>query len=363
MLSTLKLNSSPHQRVKRDTSQVMRLVIYAMLPGIALQTYFFGYGVLIQCLLAGITAITAEAAVLFIRKKNIERTLSDYSALLTGLLVAVSIPPLLPWWMTVIGVGFAIIVAKQLYGGLGFNMFNPAMIAYVVLLVSFPAAMTMWVPPQSLIYHDVSFIDTLYVIFSQYTQSGYDIQQLRTIADGTTMATPLDAVKTGLSNQQTYSEVLSSSLFNQNAVQSAGVGWAWVSLGYLIGGLALLKLKIISWQIPMSMIGSVAVLSLLFFGIDSDLYASPLFHLLNGSVLIGAFFIATDPVSASTTPRGRLVFGALIGFWIVIIRNFGGYPDAVAFAVLIMNMAVPLIDYYTQPRTYGHKTTSARSKQ
>ena len=361
MIPTLKLNSSPHQRVKRDTGQVMRLVIYAMLPGIALQTYFFGFGVIIQCILATLTAVAAEALLLFIRKKNIERTLSDYSAVLTGLLIAVSIPPLLPWWMTVLGTAFAIIIVKQLYGGLGFNMFNPAMVGYVVLLISFPAAMTMWLPPNSLMYYEANFVDTAMVIFSNFTQSGYDIQQLRVIADGTTMATPLDAVKTGLANQQTYGEVLSTSLFNQDTINAAGVGWAWVSMGYLLGGLYLLKIRVISWQIPVSLVCSVAVLSLLFFGYDSDLFASPLFHLLNGSVFIGAFLIATDPVSASTTPRGRIVFGAMIGFWIVIIRNFGGYPDAVAFAVIIMNMAVPLIDYYTQPRTYGHKAKSARN--
>ena len=359
----LTLSSSPHQRVSRDTGQIMRFVIFAMIPGILCQWYFFGWGVIIQSALAVIVAVAFEAGVLFLRGKAVERTLSDYSAVLTGLLLAVSIPPTLPWWMTVIGIFFAIVVAKQVYGGLGYNMFNPAMIGYVVLLISFPAAMTMWVPPFQLAADPIGLADTLHLIFTGFTQAGYDISQLREGVDGVTMATPLDTVKTGLTQGYTYPELVSQNSFSNEILSGFGAGWGWVSVAYLAGGLALLKARVINWSIPGSMIISVITIASSLYLYDAGRFASPLFHLLNGALMIGAFFIATDPVSASTTPRGRLIFGAAIGFWIVIIRTFGGYPDAVAFSVIIMNMAVPLIDYYTRPRTYGHQQKRSANKR
>ena len=315
---------------------------------------------LIQAIIAVFSAVLFEGVILYLRKRPIERTLTDYSAALTGLLIAISIPPTLPWWMTVIGVFFAIGVAKQVYGGLGFNIFNPAMIAYVVLLISFPAAMSLWLPATTQAGITPSFLDSVSLIFTGFTTSGYDVTQLRTIADGVTMATPLDTLKTDLTQGLTYSESLSKATFNGSFFDAAGAGWGWVSLAYLLGGLALVKTRVISWHIPGSMIVSVFICAAVLHLANGDVYASPLFHLLNGAVIVGAFFIATDPVSASTTPRGRIIFGAAIGFWIVIIRVFGGYPDAVAFAVIIMNMAVPLIDYYTRPRVYGKNVTSKR---
>ncbi|WP_394221013.1 electron transport complex subunit RsxD [Alteromonas gracilis] len=357
----LSLSSSPHQRVKRDTGQVMRMVIYAMIPGMIAQSFFFGWGMLIQAVIAVVSALVIEGVILFLRKRPIERTLTDYSAILTGLLIAISIPPTLPWWMTVTGVFFAIAVAKQVYGGLGFNIFNPAMIAYVVLLMSFPAAMSQWLPPATLAGISPSFLDSVSLIFTGFTTSGYDVTQLKTIADGVTMATPLDTLKTDLTQGVTYSESLANPIFNGGFFDAAGTGWGFVSLAYLLGGLYLWKTRVISWHIPGGMLLSVFVCALLLHLTNADYYASPLFHLFNGAVMVGAFFIATDPVSASTTPKGRIIFGAAIGFWVVIIRTFGGYPDAVAFAVIIMNTAVPLIDYYTRPRVYGKNV--GRGKQ
>jgi electron transport complex protein RnfD len=263
--------------------------------------------------------------------------------------------------MTVTGVFFAIAVAKQVYGGLGFNIFNPAMIAYVVLLISFPAAMSLWLPPATHAGITPSFFDSVSLIFTGFTTSGYDVTQLKTIADGVTMATPLDTLKTDLTQGVTYSESLAKPIFDGGVFEAAGAGWGMVSLAYLLGGLYLWKTRVISWHIPGGMLLSVFVCASLLHLANADYYASPLFHLFNGAVMVGAFFIATDPVSASTTPRGRIIFGAAIGFWVVIIRTFGGYPDAVAFAVIIMNMAVPLIDYYTRPRVYG-KNVKGRGK-
>lgn len=231
------------------------------------------------------------------------------------------------------------------------------MIGYVVLLISFPAAMSLWLPPDTHANLTPSFFDSVTLIFTGYSTSGYDVTQLRTIADGVTMATPLDTLKTDLTQGLTYSESLLKPIFVDGLFGASGAGWGWVSLSYLLGGLWLIRINVITWHIPISMLASVFVSALVLQIADADHYASPLFHLLNGAVMVGAFFIATDPVSASTTTKGRLIYGAAIGFWVVIIRVFGGYPDAIAFAVIIMNMVVPLIDYYTRPRTYGHQVS------
>lgn len=224
----LILSSSPYQRVKRDTGQVMRLVIYAMVPGIIAQTVFFGWGTLIQAFLAVASALVFEGVILWLRKRPIERTLTDYSAILTGLLIAISIPPTLPWWMTITGVFFAIAVAKQVYGGLGFNIFNPAMIGYVVLLISFPAAMSLWLPPQHLASLTPSFLDSAALIFTDFSTTGYDVTQLRTVADGVTMATPLDTLKTDLTLGITYSESLLRPIFFHGAIS---ICWCRLGMG------------------------------------------------------------------------------------------------------------------------------------
>ncbi|WP_026375495.1 electron transport complex subunit RsxD [Aestuariibacter salexigens] len=349
------LASSPHQRVNRDTGQIMRMVCYAALPGIAMQCWFFGMGVLVHLLIASATAVATEALILELRKKDFERAVKDCSALLTALLIAVSIPPFAPWWITVIGTVFAIGVVKQLYGGLGFNLFNPAMAAYVMLLVSFPVQMTAWLPPQSLAEQSHNLMDAISIIFSGFTTEGYSISQLRVDVDGVTLATPLDAVKTGLTQGKTVSETLGLSIFNG----ATGIGWFAVNAAFLLGGLFLLQQRVISWHMPISMLAGLALTASFFYLLDSDQYSSPWFHLFSGGAMLGAFFIVTDPVSGSTTRNGRLIFGAAIGIWVYIIRQWGGYPDAIAFAVLIMNMAVPLIDYYTQPRTYGHRSNSS----
>lgn len=356
---TFKLASSPHQHIRRNTGQIMRLVIYAALPGLLVQTWFFGWGAIVHFVIAALTAVVTEAAILELRKKDFERAIKDSSALLTALLIAISIPPFAPWWISVIGTFFAIAIVKQLYGGLGFNLFNPAMAAYVMLLVSFPVQMTGWLPPASLAEHSHDLLDAIYMIFSGYSTEGFSLNQLRTGVDGVTMATPLDTLKTNLTQGMTYQESLNSAIFSGGT----GIGWFSVNLIYLLGGLYLLKNKVINWHIPISLLAGLFVCAAIMHLIDADQFASPTFHLFSGGIMLGAFFIATDPVSASTTNKGRIIFGAAIGVWIFIIRTWGGYPDAIAFAVLIMNMAVPLIDYYTQPRTYGHSKPARSSAE
>lgn len=342
--------SSPHARAKRSTADMMKWVAICALPGLAVQSYFFGFGTLIQLALAISVALLLEAGVMLLRKRPVRSALRDYSAVVTAWLLAVAIPPLSPWWIVVIGLIFAILIGKHLYGGLGQNPFNPAMVAYVVLLISFPVQMTSWLAPGQLTPEPVSLLNSFSLIFTGFNLDGLSLQQIRTGIDGITMATPLDALKTSLRAGQTMSEAMGQPQFSG----LAGIGWEWVNLAYLAGGLALLKLRIINWHIPFSYLGGLLVASLLMMLLAPGTTASPMMHLLSGATMLGAFFIATDPVSASTTTKGRLIYGAFIGVMVFIIRSWGGFPDGVAFAVLLANMCVPLIDYYSKPRTYGH---------
>ena len=347
-----RIASSPYTHNQRQTSRIMMLVLIAALPGIATQLWFFGWGTLFQIILAAVSALAAEAAVLQLRKQPIAAILKDNSALLTGLLLTVSIPPLAPWWMVVLGTVFAVIIAKQLYGGLGQNPFNPAMIGYVVLLISFPVQMTSWLPPHDIAATAPGLLDALQVIFTGHTASGGDMNTLRMGIDGISQATPLDTFKTSLHAGHAVEQIMQYPIYSG---MLAGAGWQWVNIAWLIGGVWLLWQKAIRWHIPVSFLVTLAVCSTLGWAFAGDSLASPQLHLLSGATMLGAFFILTDPVTASTTNRGRLIFGALAGLLVWLIRSFGGYPDGVAFAVLLANITVPLIDYYTRPRVYGHR--------
>lgn len=324
--------SSPHTVKRRDTGAFMRQVIYATLPGLAALTWLFGWGTLINTLWAVAVALAAEATVLKMRGRDVKFFLGDYSAVVTGVLLGLALPPTAPWWLTLVGVSFAIIVAKQLYGGLGMNPFNPAMVGYVLLLVSFPVAMTRWIAPGEA----PAFLESLRLFLDQ---AG---------ADAFSGATPLDTFRTWAGDAPA---IASHDILHGRI---AGVGWEWVNLAFLAGGIYLIARRIITWHIPAGFIGGLGAPALAFWLIDPARYADPLFHLFSGGAMLGAFFIATDPVSAATSNKGRFIYGLLIGALIWVIRSYGGYPDAVAFAVLLMNLAAPTIDYYTQPRTYGH---------
>lgn len=342
--------SSPHNHIQKETSALMRLVIYCTFPGILAQWYFFGWGNLIHMGLAVGTALVAEFTVLSLREKRIRAQLFDGSAILTGILIGIALPAVAPWWISVIGAAFAIVIVKQLYGGLGHNPFNPAMAAFVMLMVSFPVQMTSWQPPLALMSLPIDFVDTLSVILTSYTTEGYSVEQLRMHVDGFTMATPLDTVKTNFTLGLTVAESMNSPVIGEHF----GIGWEWINAGFLLGGLILLSKKAIHWATPFSFLASLFICSFIAFLLSHDSNASTMFHWFNGACMLGAFFILTDPVSGATSVKGRLVFGALAGFLVFIIRKYGGYPDAVAFSVLLCNMAAPLIDQYTRPRTYGH---------
>lgn len=261
-------------------------------------------------------------------------------------------PPLAPWWMVVLGTAFAVVIAKQLYGGLGHNPFNPAMIGYVVLLISFPVQMTSWLPSYEIAAQVPAFSDVLQMIFTGHTAARGDMASLRLGIDGISQATPLDTFKTSLHAGHSVQQVLQLPVYGGVL---AGLGWQWVNIAWLAGGLFLLWQKAIRWHIPVSFLVSLGLCATLGWLFSPQSLASPQMHLFSGATMLGAFFILTDPVTASTTNRGRLIFGALAGLLVWLIRSFGGYPDGVAFAVLLANITVPLIDYYTRPRVYGHR--------
>ncbi|MDG9671763.1 electron transport complex subunit RsxD [Hahella sp. CR1] len=339
--------TSPHLKGPARTTAIMQWVILATVPGLLTMTWFFGWGTLINVILASLTAVAAEAFVLTLRKRPLAFYLQDYSAVLTGVLLGLALPPYAPWWVTFVGTAFAIIFAKQIYGGLGNNPFNPAMVGYALLLVSFPVAMTTnWATPRPLA-EIPGFMDAFAHIFW-----GAEIG-----VDGYTMATPLDTYKHEIV-AGTSEAVFAMPVFGARTA----LGWEWVNLAFLAGGLLLIWRKIITWHIPVSMLAAMALCSLLL-GWDEDKYAPLQLHLLAGATMLGAFFIATDPVSAATSKLGKLYYGAGVGILVYLIRTWGNYPDAVAFAVLLMNFAAPFLDYYTQPRTYGHRKARRGVKQ
>lgn len=329
----------------------MLKVLFALIPAIAAYYYYFGPAILVSIVLASTSALLCEALMLRIRNYPIKPFLMDGSALVTAWLLALSMPPLSPWWLVVTGTAFAIIVAKQLYGGLGNNLFNPAMIGYAVMLISFPVQMTHWPVLDSLANVHMGWNEILGYIFGGYLPDGLQL-------DAVTSATPLDTMKTQLMLGHTVSEISKMPVYGY----IGGKGGEIIALLYLLGGLYLWQQRIITWHIPLAMLGGIFITATLFHVYDTDRYVSPWFHLATGGAMLGAFFIATDPITGATTPKGKLIFGAGIGALTYLIRNFGGYPDGIAFAVLIMNICVPLIDAYTQPRVFGHSKEEKRKK-
>jgi electron transport complex protein RnfD len=332
----------PAAPAANSVSRVMRRVIYALLPGSLLFVYFFGWGVAVNMVLAMGSAWLFEAAMLRIRSVPLAPFLGDGSALLTGLLLALSLPPLTPWWIPVLGSFVAIVVAKQVYGGLGYNPFNPAMAAFAVLLIAFPRELTLWAAPLALQAQPLDLWQAI-----QYSLSGALPGELG--FDAISSATPLDKLRTDIGLGQTAQAVMQAPMFGH----WAGLGGEWVSLGYLAGGLALIALRIISWHIPVSMLATLALAAGIGQWLDPQHGPGALLHLLAGATMLGAFFIATDPVTAATTGPGKLIYGAGIGLLVYAIRTWGGYPDGVAFAVLLMGLTVPLLDRHALPRVFG----------
>ncbi len=335
--------SSPFISKEDSVARIMFTVLLALVPGIALYVWCYGPAILVSLALASITALAVEAAMLALRRRALRPFLADYSALITAWLLALSIPPLAPWWLIVVGTAFAIAIAKQLYGGLGNNPFNPAMIGYAVLIVSFPVQMTHWLAPHGLCT-ELSFADQMAFMFGGRLPAG-------TALDAVTMATPLDTLKTQLHLDRPVADIFAMPIYGY----LAGKGSEIVALGFLIGGAWLLITRVITWHIPVAFLGALFATAGIFHLGDPVHYVAPMFHLTAGAAILGAFFILTDPITGPTTPRGKLIFAAGAGVLTYLIRVFGGFPDGVAFATLLMNICTPIIDAYTQPKVFGKK--------
>ncbi len=338
------MSQSPYISGSTSVSVIMLKVLLALVPGIVAYVWVFGGGVLVSLTLASITALVSEGVMLKLRNRPVRPFLMDGSALVTAWLLALALPPLAPWWLVVVGTLFAIVIAKQLYGGLGYNPFNPAMVGYAVLLISFPVIMTQWPAPLALAHAQLGFADQLHYIFSRGLP--VDVQ-----VDAITSATPLDYLKTQLKLQHALADISQAPVFGVVGAK----GGELVTGAYLLGGLYLLQQRIVTWHIPVAFLAMLALVAGASSLLDPVHYAGAGFHLFSGASMLCAFFIATDPISGPTTPKGKLLFAAGIGLLTWLIRTYGGYPDGVAFAVLFMNICVPLIDAYTQPRVFGHK--------
>ncbi len=335
---------SPYVRKPVSVQRTMGLVLLALVPGIVAHVVFVGAGVLVNLAISTITAVAAEALMLHLRKRPVGIAVADLSAVVTAWLVTLCFPPIVPWWLTVCAVLVAIVAVKHLYGGLGQNPFNPAMAGFCLMIVAYPALMSQWPAAGQL-----DFSTQLQLIFGGVRE-----------VDAITGATPLDALRTALRSAASPD----SELHGLRAAQLmdgpafgylGGKGGEWVALGYLVGGLWLIQRRIITWHIPVAFCGALFASALVLWGLRPEGFASPLFHLASGGAMLGAFFILTDPVSGATTARGKLLFAAGAGVLTWVIRSFGAYPDGVAFATLLMNILVPLIDMKTQAPVFGHK--------
>lgn len=339
------LISGPHAHDAISLRRTMLLVVVALLPATLYGVYIYGWPALNLLLVTVIACIVVEAACLLLAGKPVAIFLMDGSAALTGLLLAMTLPPWAPWWIGVTGALIAIVLGKQVFGGIGQNLFNPAMVARVALLIAFPLEMTTFVAPHPLASAGApDFLHALAITFG----SGFRI-------DAMSSATTLSYVKTELGRHTPLDAALAPVF---DLVQHL-TGYIPGSLGetsavfVLLGGLFLLARRIISWHIPCAMLASLLSLAALFHGLYPDHYPGPLVHLVSGATLLGAFFIATDLVTSPVTARGQLLFGAGCGALVYIIRTWASYPEGVAFAILLMNALTPLIDHYLRPRVYG----------
>jgi electron transport complex protein RnfD len=322
----------------------MVLVMMAITPATVIGIFCFGWPALLLFMITVFSAVLFEACCLLFAGKKVIATVLDGSALLTGWLIAMTLPPWAPWWIGVVGAGIGIILGKQVYGGIGQNLFNPAMLARVALLISFPVEMTTWPNVSPLFFpNSPDLLESWHIIFS-----GIDN------IDAVTGATTLGFVKTEFSQNRLLPDILQNYSGFLNFL-----GWTRGSLGetsavlLAVGGVWLIAKKVIDWFIPVSLLGTVMVLSAVFHLIDGQHYLGPMVHLTSGALLCVAFFIATDYVTSPNTPAGKIIFGCGCGLLIFVIRTWGAYPEGAGFAVLLMNAATPLIDYYIRPQIYG----------
>ncbi len=342
--------AGPYAHERTSVSRIMVLVVLALLPATLFSLWQFGWPAIFLFLITVGTCLVAEAACLRAAEKPLRPSLLDGSALLTGWLLALSLPPWAPWWIGVLGGLIAIVVAKQVFGGIGQNLFNPAMVARVALLISFPAELTRYVAPAPLFSPQApGFGEGLAITF------GLDGP------DMVTGATLLGQVRTELGQGHPLTDILPGIYqpWSDAVGTLAGSMGETSALLLLLGGLFLLSQRVITWHIPVATIATLALAATLMNLYDPAHYPDALYHLVGGATLLAAFFIATDPVTSPISPRGQLIFGAGLGVLIYSIRTWAGYPEGVAFAIILMNTCTPLIDHYVRPRIYGRDRKGA----
>ncbi len=325
------LSSSPHIHSGESTPRIMYSVGVALVPAMFMGVYLFGFRALWVMLLSVVAGMATEAGAQRMMGRKV--TVSDGSAMVTGILLALNLPPPVPWWLVVVGSAIAIVIGKQIYGGLGYNPFNPALVARVILLISFPVQMTTWAKPSAALSRTVDVVTT---------------------------ATPLGAMKTHLLVKGTLEGFTMGELWNPFIGNIGGCIGETSVIALLIGAGFLLYRGYISWHIPLTFIGTVFIFSGIFWLINPNQHMNPVFHILTGGLMLGAFYMATDMVTSPVTYRGMMVFGAGCGAITVIIRLFGGYPEGVSYSILLMNAATPLIDRYMRPKTFGWRAVSPR---
>lgn len=336
-MRTFETAPAPHRPPARGLRSVMLLVCAALLPGTLVQTALLGSGVIVQVLLCTVFALLVEAAMLRLRGQALSRFLTDGSALVTAWLFALCIPPLAPWWIAAAGMLAAIGLAKHAFGGLGRNLFNPAMVGYVLVLLCWPLELTRWTTAAGEALPDV--IDTLRAILTGVLPGGWDA-----ITGATSLTVEHELAARGLTLPEMQADA---------RISDAGPGTGWSAIAFALGGLLLCAMRVVDWRTPLSVIGGIVLLAMPLWILDGDLNASPLHHLLSGGLLLAAFFIASDPVSGAGTARGRWLFGFGFAALVLVFRAWGQHPDGIAFALLLMNGLAPLIDRHSAPRTFG----------
>ena len=342
--------AAPHTTTANSAGRVMATVMAALAPATLFGFWLYGWPAIHLWFITVASAMLGEAFCLRLMGRKALPVLFDGSAALTGWLLAVSLPPWAPWWIGAFGGLFATVLAKQVFGGLGQNLFNPAMVARVALLISFPVQMTAWVAPLPIFGAGApGLIDGLRITLNGVPPA----------YDAVASASLLGFAKTELSRGID----LAQSLLQAPAPGLYGIhpGSLGETAGWLIaaGGIAMMFMRIITWHIPVAMLAGIALPAAILHAIDPAHYLDAGTHLMSGGAMLGAFFIATDYVTSPNTPRGQLIFGAGCGLLTWVIRTWAGYPEGVAFAVLLMNSVTPIIDSYVRPRIYGRDRRGA----
>ena len=391
----LGIEPAPHLHAPMSTEKIMLIVIMSLIPALAVMTYFFGFGTLIQFVIAGLTALICQVLVALMRLRSVKRALKDPSGLVTALLLALTLPQLLPWYYTLIATLFAMLLVRECFGGLGQNLFNPAMSGFIFLVISAPGVFySTWITPTPNAISVASPMRSFDVIVlgedpvvlideikelnrineqeaaleksktlslaqdAKHNQEGHQDEPMLNYSpeailnghlttDGITGATYLESIKTarkagGVSNHLPV-DLMSPSF----------MAYVYLAAAYALGGLALILTRVIHFQVPLAFLGAMAVASAAWYHLDPSATINVLEHLVMGGTMLGAFYIITDPVTTCGTFKGRILLSAIIGLLVIVIRVHGSYSDSVAFAVMLGNCLAPLMDVMTKRRPFG----------